>query len=41
MGVRIFRGEAPQAIPVVNRLYNPAIFDALRISTPNSSICCW
>lgn len=28
MGVRILRGEAPQAIPVVNRLHNPAIFDA-------------
>jgi signal transduction histidine kinase len=28
MGVRILRGEAPQAIPVVNRLDNPAIFDA-------------
>ena len=28
LGVRILRGEAPQAIPVVNRLHNPAIFDA-------------
>jgi len=28
MGLRILRGEAPQAIPVVNRLRNPAIFDA-------------
>ena len=28
MGVRILRGEAPHAIPVVNRLHNPAIFDA-------------